>query len=170
MATRWLADWQSESQKQRLKPNARSAKPTNRSRKPSVTSTSASTIVAAAVVLGSMFGAGQVASAESVKLNGQQQETLLAEANDAYKTALEKAGSDAAEAKQGFADAAGKYQLLVDGGVAGCISISAMRISKAAMLGRRLRTICARCGLIRRCAQPRPIWRGLNRSWGRRAR
>jgi tetratricopeptide (TPR) repeat protein len=117
MATQWLADWESESRKQRLKPVARSSPPIRKAAKSTVAGSPVSTIVAAVVVLGLMFGTGQIASAESVKLNAQQQETLLAEANDAYKTALEKSGSDAAEAKQGFADAAGKYQLLVDGGV-----------------------------------------------------
>src|SRR6185369_9666802 len=39
------------------------------------------------------------------------------EANKSYSTALEKVQIDSAEAKQGFADAADKYQLLVSGGV-----------------------------------------------------
>jgi tetratricopeptide (TPR) repeat protein len=117
MATQWLADWESERRKQRLKPHARSLKVLRKSGKSAVAGSPVSTIIAAIVVAASLFGAGQVASAETVKLNAQQQETLLAEANDAYKAALDKAGRDAAEAKQGFADAAGKYQMLVDGGV-----------------------------------------------------
>lgn len=117
MASQWLGDWEAESRKQRLKPNRSGLKMMSKSGKSAAAGSSVSTIVAAVVALGSMFSATQIASAESVQLNTQQQETLLAEANDAYKTAPEKAGSDAAEAKQGFADAVGKYQLLVDGGV-----------------------------------------------------
>jgi tetratricopeptide (TPR) repeat protein len=43
---------------------------------------------------------------------------LLAEATKCYNSALEKVQSDSAEAKQGFSDAADKYQLLVSAGVA----------------------------------------------------
>jgi hypothetical protein len=117
MATHWLADWETEARKQRSKPIARNVKPVRKSRKSAVVGSPASTIVAAVIVVGLLFGAGQVASAELITLNANQQETLLTEANDAYKAALEKAGSDAAEAKQGFAVAADKYQLLVDSGV-----------------------------------------------------
>src|SRR5436190_21250885 len=88
-------------------------------------------IVATAVVAGSLLVAGQHASAQSVAatddkpqaalasvdLSDQQQQTLLLEANKCYNTALEKVQSDSAEAKQGFTDAADKYQLLVSGGV-----------------------------------------------------
>ena len=42
---------------------------------------------------------------------------MLAEANSCYDAAFEKLKTDAAEAKQGFADAAEKYQLLVADGI-----------------------------------------------------
>jgi len=68
-----------------------------------------------------MLVAGVRASAQAevtrVELSDLQQRTLLAEANKSYSAALEKVRSDSAEAKQGFADAADKYQLLVNGGV-----------------------------------------------------
>jgi hypothetical protein len=82
-------------------------------------------------VAGSLLVASQHASAQavaaiddkpqaalaSVELSDQQQQTLLVEANKCYNTALENVQSDSAEAKQGFTDAADKYQLLVSGGV-----------------------------------------------------
>jgi hypothetical protein len=88
-------------------------------------------IVAAIVVTGALLVGGQRASAQGVapidntpakenshvELRHLQQQTLLAEANKSYTAALEKVQSDSAEAKQGFADAADKYQLLVSGGV-----------------------------------------------------
>ncbi len=46
-----------------------------------------------------------------------QKESILNEANDTYQRALQTAAKDAADAKQAFADAAEKYQLLVDSGV-----------------------------------------------------
>jgi tetratricopeptide (TPR) repeat protein len=92
---------------------------------------SSAKIVGAIMVIGSLLVGGQRVSAHAVagfdvtpqreaarvELSGQQQQTLLAEANNCYNTALEKVQTDSADAKQGFADAADKYQLLVDGGV-----------------------------------------------------
>jgi tetratricopeptide (TPR) repeat protein len=79
---------------------------------------------------GALLATGQRASAQEiapvdkpskeiarVELSGTQQQALLAEANQSYNTALDKIQTDSAEAKQGFADAAEKYQLLVSGGI-----------------------------------------------------
>jgi tetratricopeptide (TPR) repeat protein len=129
-AIQWLQDWQTESLRQRPRPNVAKFKGAEAAAGASLQSSSAK-IVAAIVVIGSLFVNGQCASAEAVstfddarptnaarvELSGQQQQTLLAEANKCYNTAREKVQTDSAEAKQGFADAADKYQLLVDGGV-----------------------------------------------------
>ncbi len=56
-------------------------------------------------------------SAADVSLTAEQRQTLLAEANDRYELALQASTKDSAEAKQTFANAATKYQLLVDSGV-----------------------------------------------------
>ncbi len=116
-ASQWLHDWQSESRRQRVKPIAGSFKQSKSARKPTSLHSSTSTIVAAIIMVGSSLVAGQRVVAQSVELNGVQQQTLLVEANKCYSTALEKVKSDLAEAKQGFADAADKYQLLVGAGV-----------------------------------------------------
>jgi tetratricopeptide (TPR) repeat protein len=50
-------------------------------------------------------------------LTPAQQQSLLTEANERYNLALTNVANDSAEAKQAFADAAEKYQLLVDAGV-----------------------------------------------------
>ncbi|MFO4987118.1 tetratricopeptide repeat protein, partial [Salmonella enterica subsp. enterica serovar 1,4,[5],12:i:-] len=44
-------------------------------------------------------------------------ETILAEATARYEAARQSAQTDSADAKEAFADAALKYQLLVDSGV-----------------------------------------------------
>ena len=119
---------------------------------------------------GSLLVGGQRASAQAVasiddkpskeiarvEFSDLQQQTLLAEANKSYNTALEKVQSDSAEAKQGFADAAGKYQLLVERRrfqQLACISTSPMRISRAASPAGPLPTIFAVCELNRRCVK-----------------
>lgn len=130
-ATRWLRDWQTESLRQRPKPNTTRF---NGVKSPNTKSLESSTvkIVAAIVMIGSLLVGGQRASAQAVasldvqpaketaraELSDLQQQTLLAEANKCYNTALDKVQSDSAEARQGFADAADKYQLLVSDGVA----------------------------------------------------
>lgn len=50
-----------------------------------------------------------------IALSQGQQEVLLSEANAAYALGVETADSDSADAKEAFATAAQKYQLLVDG-------------------------------------------------------
>ncbi len=115
-AIQWLEDWQLENQRSRRKPNAHRLKSAGTSVGASSVSSSTSTMVSAIVMIGSLLVAGQSASAQSVELNGLQQRSLLAEANDHYKLALAKVSSDSAEAQQGFVDAADKYQLLVQAG------------------------------------------------------
>jgi TolA-binding protein len=131
-ATQWLKDWQTESLRQRPRPNAQRFDGAKSSGKTPTVRSSPAKIVAAIIMTGSFLFAGQHASAETVaslddkpqkevarvELSDLQQQTLFAEASKCYNTALEKVESDSAEAKQGFADAADKYQLLVSGGVA----------------------------------------------------
>src|SRR6185369_12185416 len=107
--------------RQRPRPNAVKFKGAKLSDTSSLRSSTAK-IVAAAVVAGSLLVADQRASAQAVaaiddkpqmavthvELSDLQRQTLLAEANKCYNTALEKVQSDSAEAKQGFTDAADK--------------------------------------------------------------
>lgn len=129
-AKQWLQDWQTENLRPRPKPNARKFKRSKSSR-PSSLQSSTVKIVAAVAIAGSLLYSRQNASAQAVatfddkptkevarvELSTMQQNTLLAEANKCYNTALEKVQTDSADAKQGFADAADKYQLLVSSGV-----------------------------------------------------
>ena len=73
-------------------------------------------VVIAAVFLATSASHGFAAetTAATVELNAQQQQTILAEAGAEYTRASELAATDSAVAKQLFAAAAGKYQLLVD--------------------------------------------------------
>jgi tetratricopeptide (TPR) repeat protein len=73
------------------------------------------TAVVALALAGALFATGQEARAAA--LDDGQRQTLLAEANDTYATAVGIAAKDSAEAKQGFSDAAAKYQLVVDAGI-----------------------------------------------------
>lgn len=57
-----------------------------------------------------------IAQANLPKLTSEQQQTLLTEANDAYEKGMANS-DDAATAKEEFATAISKYQLLVDSGV-----------------------------------------------------
>lgn len=121
-AIQWLKDWQMESLRQRPKANV--AKPLwFKAADASSLRSPTARILAVIVMFGSLFVAGQRASAQAnthVELSQLQQQTLLAEANSCYNAALEKVQSDSAEAKQGFVDAADKYQLLVSSGVTNC--------------------------------------------------
>jgi hypothetical protein len=116
-ALQWIKDWHAESSRQKPRPNASRFQRAKLAEASSSLSSPGAKIVAAIVVTGALLGGGQRASAETVTLSDLQQQTLLAEASKSYSTALEKVQSDSAEAKQGFADAADKYQLLVNGGV-----------------------------------------------------
>jgi tetratricopeptide (TPR) repeat protein len=98
---------------------------------PSITATrrqsSASRIAVAFVLAGALLTSGNISHAANdvaspsanshSELNAAQQQTLLVEANDRYNLALSTAANDSAEAKQAFADAAEKYELLVESGV-----------------------------------------------------
>ncbi len=117
-ASQWLADWQAENQRERRKPNSRSMKPAGAVARVSSVSTPASKIGATILAAAMLVVGGQRAVAQTVELNSEQQQVLLSEANGSYKAALDKVSTDSAEAKQGFADAAEKYQLLVSTGVA----------------------------------------------------
>jgi tetratricopeptide (TPR) repeat protein len=125
----WLHDWRAEST-QRAKPSVRGSRQTKSPLRKSVPGSSISAGVAA-IVLGSLVVSVPYRSAQaaepmgrelqtsvlSMKLNTRQQQTLLAEANSCYNAALEMVKNDSAEAKQQFAEAADKYQLLVRAGV-----------------------------------------------------
>lgn len=65
------------------------------------------------------FAAADANAAEdnTAALTPAQQQTILAEATARYDTARQSALSDSAEAKEAFADAAQKYQLLVNSGI-----------------------------------------------------
>jgi tetratricopeptide (TPR) repeat protein len=130
-ALEWLHDWQSETIRQRTRPTVRSTKPANTPLRRSVPSSSTSATTMAIALIGSLLVSGQSVSAKatveitekqqigvaSIELNTQQQQTLLAEANNCYNAALAKVKNDSAEAKELFAEAADKYQLLVCAGV-----------------------------------------------------
>jgi tetratricopeptide (TPR) repeat protein len=83
--------------------------------------TSTSTIIAIVALAGALFaGNGSVQAATTsnqATLTTTQQNTLLTEAGERYNAALSTAATDSAEAKEAFADAAEKYQLVVDSGV-----------------------------------------------------
>ncbi len=130
-ALQWIEDCQTEYLRQRPKPRAelrRSAK--SRIDSPKLTSTTAR-IITGIVVGSSLFAVGGRAFAagtekvaverqsavQQFKLTETQKRTLLTEANQSYETALKQVKGDSAEAKQKFADAADKYQLLVRAGV-----------------------------------------------------
>ncbi|MCA9235935.1 MAG: BatD family protein [Planctomycetales bacterium] len=80
----------------------------------------ASVLILFAVLAGSSSAA--FANAEpgnaTTRLTLEQRQAVLAEASQLYDTAMNSTGDDSAEAKQTFADAAEKYQLLVDAGIA----------------------------------------------------
>jgi tetratricopeptide (TPR) repeat protein len=73
-------------------------------------------ILAAAALLSGTAGARAV-DVSGPMLTAAQQQTILAEAGARYDAARQVASSDSAEAKEAFADAAEKYQLLADSGV-----------------------------------------------------
>ncbi|QDU56926.1 BatD family protein [Aeoliella mucimassa] len=78
--------------------------------------------VANFLVLAMAMAANSLAAAPSntsqaALLTHDQQLALFNEANTAYQQALQVTSDDSAEAKQGFADAAAKYELLVDSGI-----------------------------------------------------
>ncbi|QEG37182.1 BatD family protein [Bythopirellula goksoeyrii] len=51
-------------------------------------------------------------------LTVEQQQAVLAEASHLYESAMDRSSEDSADAKQAFANAAEKYQMLVDSGIA----------------------------------------------------
>lgn len=53
-----------------------------------------------------------------VLLTAEQRQAVLAEASQLYESAMSSTRDDSADSKQAFADAAEKYQLLVDSGIA----------------------------------------------------
>jgi tetratricopeptide (TPR) repeat protein len=130
-AMQWIKDWHAESSRQKPRPNANKFQRAKLAETSSSLRSSGAKVVAAIVMTGALLVGGQRASAQAVapiddksskenaraELSDLQQQTLLAEANKSYNTALEEVQSDSAEAKQGFADAADKYQLVVSGGV-----------------------------------------------------
>ncbi|MGD9631857.1 MAG: BatD family protein [Pirellulales bacterium] len=76
------------------------------------------TAAAIALVLCSLASVeANAADIKTAPLTPAQQQTLLAEATARYDAARQSAGTDSAEAKEAFADAAQKYQLVVDSGV-----------------------------------------------------
>jgi tetratricopeptide (TPR) repeat protein len=130
-AMQWIKDWHAESSWQKPRPNASKFQRATLAEPSSSLRSSGAKIVAVIVMTGALLVGGQRASAQAVapiddkpskenarvELSELQQQTLLTEANKSYHRALEKVQSDSAEAKQGFADAADKYQLLVSGGI-----------------------------------------------------
>jgi tetratricopeptide (TPR) repeat protein len=74
-------------------------------------------VVAASLALSAGSACAATESTTPAMLTSAQQQSLLTEANERYQLALDNIADDSAEAKQAFADAAEKYQLLVDAGV-----------------------------------------------------
>jgi tetratricopeptide (TPR) repeat protein len=83
----------------------------------SLRATTLLTSIATSLVLITTNARAAVELATLVALTPAQQQSLLTEANERYQLALSSIANDSAEAKQAFADAAEKYQLLVDAGV-----------------------------------------------------
>jgi tetratricopeptide (TPR) repeat protein len=77
----------------------------------------AAPLLAAALLLTAANAHAANEPALAPSLTPDQQQSLLTEANERYDLALSNVANDSAEAKQAFADAAEKYQLLVDTGV-----------------------------------------------------
>jgi tetratricopeptide (TPR) repeat protein len=75
------------------------------------------TAAALLLAVASLAGANVNAAETIAVLTPPQQETILAEATARYDAAQQAALTDSAEAKEAFADAAQKYQLLVDQGI-----------------------------------------------------
>ena len=120
-ALQMIDDLQTQRRPSRIKP---AVSPRNASRLRS----SSSTVVAGIALAVALLAAGGDVRAASepvsltirsteVSLSAPQQQTLLAEANEHYDLALSTAAKDSADAKQALAEAAEKYQLLIDSGV-----------------------------------------------------
>lgn len=77
--------------------------------------TAAAMLIAAALL--SFAGNANAAPTAAASLTPTQQETILTEANDRYSAGRQAAANDSAESKEAFAEAAHKYQLLVDAGI-----------------------------------------------------
>lgn len=73
-----------------------------------------SPVVVGLVLAGALLAPASEAAAA---LDNTQRQTVLAEADQAYSAALANATTDSAEAKESFADAAAKYELVADSGV-----------------------------------------------------
>lgn len=79
----------------------------------------ASALILAALAMGSSVASANMDTRGSdALLTAEQQTAILAEAGELYDSAMTARGDDSAEAKQAFTDAAEKYQLLVDSGIA----------------------------------------------------
>ena len=77
----------------------------------------AAPLLAATLLLNAANARAATEPVVTPSLTPDQQQSLLTEANERYNLALSNVANDSAEAKQAFADAAEKYQLLVDNGV-----------------------------------------------------
>lgn len=75
------------------------------------------TAAAVLLALASLAGVNANAAETTAVLTAPQQETILAEATARYDAARQAALTDSADAKEAFADAAQRYQLLVDQGI-----------------------------------------------------
>jgi tetratricopeptide (TPR) repeat protein len=98
---------------------------------PRLQSTASAMLVAAAVIAASLANKQRVFATESAStsapqavasaprelLTKEQQKQLLVEAGDYYNHAQSAAAKDSADAKQAFADAAEKYEVLIQSGV-----------------------------------------------------
>ena len=99
-----------------LQTESRRPRPTTSFKRRAVT-TSLIAIVAASLFLSTASAHAATEVTSPTTLTPQQQQSLLTEANERYNLALDTAANDSAEAKQAFADAAEKYQLLADTGL-----------------------------------------------------
>ena len=150
-ATQWLRDWQTESLRQRPRPNATKFKGAKSADASSLRSSTAK-IVAAIVMTGSALCGGQRASAQavatfderaqtdaaSVELSDLQQQTLLAEANKCYNTALEKFKATRPRRNKDLRMRRTSISCWLAAALltVACISIWAMRISRVARRAR----------------------------------
>jgi tetratricopeptide (TPR) repeat protein len=118
-ATRFVDDLQTECRRPRPKPAASRTPIKSRRHLSSLQSSTTSAVIILALA-SAMFGCGRssiAADHAGLSLTLEQQETLLAEANNTYAKGLKAAAKDSADAKQAFTDAAEKFQLLVNSGI-----------------------------------------------------
>ncbi len=117
-----VADFQTESQRRRAKPKSANHERVRLGAKSSGLQAKTQSIIAALMVTLALSVLSRSATAagfdsRTLALTHEQQKMLLNEATECVRQARRAATKDSADAKQSFAKAADKYQLLVESGV-----------------------------------------------------